>query len=136
MILIEKQKTQETTMRQIRTVQSSIFDLFADHEIGRELHQMSKCLDQYFEFPEQVARDLGHGKAQDTGSHGLPAESVLRCALLKQYRQLSYTELAFHLLDSASFQAFARLPIDYLPRKSSLQQTISSIKAATWESIN
>src|SRR3954462_3042530 len=28
---------------------------------------------------------------------GLPAEAVLRCALLKQYRQLSYEELAFHL---------------------------------------
>jgi IS5 family transposase len=27
----------------------------------------------------------------------LPAESVLRCALLKQQRQLSYEELAFHL---------------------------------------
>ncbi|WP_425484169.1 hypothetical protein [Allomesorhizobium camelthorni] len=33
----------------------------------------------------------------------------MRCALLKQYRQLSYQELAFHLEDSASFRAFARL---------------------------
>ena len=39
------------------------------------------------------------------------AESVLRCALLKQHRQLSYEELAFHLEDSASFRAFARLPL-------------------------
>ena len=30
---------------------------------------------------------------------GLPAEAVLRCALLKQHRQLSYEELAFHLED-------------------------------------
>jgi hypothetical protein len=30
---------------------------------------------------------------------------VLRCALLKQQRQLSYEELAFHLEDSASFRA-------------------------------
>jgi IS5 family transposase len=35
----------------------------------------------------------------------------LRSALLKQYRQLSYKELAFHLEDSASFRAFARLPL-------------------------
>lgn len=123
-------------MRQIRTAQSSLFDLFADHEIGRELHQMSVWLDSHFELSEQVAEDLGHSKAQDTGSHGLPAESVLRCALLKQYRQLSYKELAFHLLDSASFQAFARLPVKYLPKKSSLQSTISSIQSTTWESIN
>jgi IS5 family transposase len=32
---------------------------------------------------------------------------VLRCAILKQYRQLSYQELAFHLEDSTSFRAFA-----------------------------
>jgi IS5 family transposase len=47
----------------------------------------------------------------ETGRRGLPAESVLRCALLKQQRQLSYEELAFHLEDSASFRAFARLPL-------------------------
>jgi IS5 family transposase len=39
----------------------------------------------------------------------LPAELVLRCALLKQYRQLTYEELALHLEDSSSFRAFARL---------------------------
>jgi IS5 family transposase len=32
----------------------------------------------------------------ETGRRGLPAETVLRCALLKQQRQLSYEELAFH----------------------------------------
>ena len=46
---------------------------------------------------------------RETGRRGLPAETVLRCALLKQQRQLSYEELAFHLEDSASFRAFARL---------------------------
>jgi hypothetical protein len=29
-------------MRQERTVQASLFDLFADHEIGRELKAMSQ----------------------------------------------------------------------------------------------
>ena len=49
--------------------------------------------------------------AGPTGRRGLSAESVLRCAVLKQHRQLSYEELAFYLQDSASFQAFARLPV-------------------------
>jgi len=66
----------------------------------------------------------------------LPAETVLRCALLKQHRQLSYQELAFHLEDSASFRAFARLPQAWSPQKSVLHQTISAIRAATWEQIN
>jgi len=61
---------------------------------------------------------------------------VLRCALLKQYRQLSYEELAFHLEDSASFRAFARLPWAWSPKKSVLHKTISAIRAETWEAIN
>jgi IS5 family transposase len=61
---------------------------------------------------------------------------VLRCALLKQYRQLSYEELAFHLEDSASFRAFARLPWAWSPKKSVLKKTISAVRAATWEAIN
>ncbi len=61
---------------------------------------------------------------------------MLRCAVLKQYRQLSYQELAFHLEDSASFRAFARLPWSWSPRKSVLHQTISALRAETWEAIN
>ena len=66
----------------------------------------------------------------------MSAEAVLRCALLKQYRQLSYQELAFHLEDSASFRAFARLPWAWSPQKSVLQKTISAIGPETWEQIN
>ena len=73
---------------------------------------------------------------QETGRHGLPAEAVLRCALLKQYRQLSYEELAFHLEDSASFRAFARLPWGWSPKKSVLHKTIGAIRAETWEAVN
>ena len=75
----------------------------------------------------------GHG---ETGRRGLPAELALRCGLLKQHRQLSYEELAFHLEDSSSFRAFARLPLSWTPKKSVLHKTISAIRAETWEAIN
>src|SRR5262245_44372701 len=97
-------------MRPERTIQASIFDLFAGHEIGRELKAMSAWLDDRRELAGLVAADLRRHGVKATGWQGLPAESVLRCALLKQHRQLSYQELAFHLEDSASFRAFARLP--------------------------
>ena len=97
-------------MRQGRTVQASIFDVFATHEIGHELKAMSQWLDEQRDLLGLVARDLARVGVKATGRQGLPAEAVLRCALLKQYRQLSYQELAFHLEDSASFRAFARLP--------------------------
>lgn len=123
-------------MRQERTVQANLFDLFAEHEIGRELKAMSQWLDAHRDLLNLVARNLRRHGVKETGRQGLPAEAVLRCALLKQYRQLSYEELAFHLEDSASFRAFARLPWGWSPRKSVLHKTISAIRAETWEEIN
>ena len=123
-------------MRQDRIIQASIFDLFSEHEIGRELKAMSAWLDAHREVIALVAAELCRPGLKPTGRDGLPAESVLRCALLKQYRQLSYQELAFHLSDSASFRAFARLPLHWCPKKSVLQETISAISARTWERIN
>ena len=123
-------------MRQERTVQASIFDGFAGHEIGCELKAMSQWLDAHRGLLGLVAEELGREGVKETGRQGLPAETVLRCALLKQYRQLSYQELAFHLEDSASFRAFARLPWAWSPKKSVLQKTISAIRAETWERIN
>src|SRR5580658_3142148 len=123
-------------MRQQRTIQSSLFDLFAGHEIGRELKAISRWLDEQPAIITLVAQDLRRHGAKQTGRQGLPAESVLRCAILKQHRQLSYEELAFHLEDSASFRAFARAPLSWTPKKSVLQGTISAIAAETWEAIN
>jgi IS5 family transposase len=123
-------------MRQQRTIQASLFDLFAGHEIGRELKAMSGWLDQHPALIAQVAQDLRRRGVKQTGRQGLPAEAVLRCGLLKQHRQLSYEELAFHLEDSASFRAFARAPLAWTPKKSVLQGTISAIAAETWEMIN
>jgi IS5 family transposase len=123
-------------MRTKRTSQVSIFDQFAQHDIGRELAGMSAWLDAHIEVLEWVAKDLRLTSVKATGRRGMTAESVLRCALLKQHRQLSYEELAFHLLDSASFQGFARLPVNFTPRKSALQSNIGAITDATWEAIN
>ena len=78
-------------MRQERTVQATLFEVFAQHEIGCELKAMSQWLDGQRALISVVAEDLRR--------RGLPAESVLRCALLKQQRQLSCQELAFHLED-------------------------------------
>jgi IS5 family transposase len=123
-------------MRQERTIQATIFEVFAQHEIGCELKAMSQWLDGQLALVGRVAGDLRRQGVRETGRRGLPAESVLRCALLKQQRQLSYEELAFHLEDSVSFRAFARLPLGWSPKKSVLHQTIGAIRAETWEAIN
>jgi transposase, IS5 family len=123
-------------MRQERTVQATIFEVFARHAIGGELKAISQWLDRQRALIGLVAGDLRRDGLRETGRQGLPAEAVLRCALLKQQRQLSYEELAFHLEDSASFRAFARLPLAWSPKKSVLHQTISAIRSETWEAVN
>src|SRR3954453_21658676 len=123
-------------MRQERTVQATIFEVFAGHQIGCELKAISGWLDGQRALVSVVSGDLRREGGRQTGRSGLPAETVLRCALLKQQRQLSYEELAFHLEDSASFRAFARLPLAWLPKKSVLQRTISAVRPETWEAVN
>jgi transposase, IS5 family len=49
---------------------------------------------------------------------------------------LSYEELAFHLEDSASFRAFARLPLAWSPKKSVLHRTILALRPENWEAVN
>src|SRR5258708_3111170 len=70
-------------MRQERIIQASIFDIFAAHEIGRELKAISQWLDEHRGLLGLVSGDLRQDEVRDTGRHGLPAEAVLRCALLK-----------------------------------------------------
>ena len=123
-------------MRQERTNQATIFEVFAQHDIGCELKAMSQWLDGQRELISLVAADLRQQEVRDTGRRGLPAESVLSCALLKQQRQLSYEELAFHLEDSASFRAFARLPVRWTPKKSVRHHTIAALRPETWEAVN
>jgi transposase, IS5 family len=110
--------------------------VFARHEIGCELKAISRWLDGQRMLLSLVAGDLRRRGLRETGRRGLPAKAVLRCALLKQDRQLSYGELAFHLEDSASFRAFARLPLAWSPKKSVLHKTISAIRPDTWEAVN
>jgi IS5 family transposase len=58
-------------MRQERTVQASIFDLFAGHEIGRELKAMSQRLDEHPALICLVAGDLHRLGVKETGRQGL-----------------------------------------------------------------
>ena len=123
-------------MRQKRNPQMSLFMTNVSTKIGKELEQMSRILDDTPDLLQVVFDDLVKSKRADTGRQGLTAEQVLRCALLKQYRQLSYDELAFHLDDSAAFRRFARLEMGQYPCKSILQDNIKAISEPVWEDIH
>ena len=123
-------------MRRKFNAQSSLFTSTSNKPIARELEQISRILDETPRLLDLVYRDLVGTKRDDTGRMGLNAEQVLRCAVLKQYRQLSYEELAFHLDDSSTFRGFSRLEMGQYPCKSILQDNIKSLREETWEAIH
>ncbi|MBW2122526.1 MAG: transposase [Deltaproteobacteria bacterium] len=96
-------------MREKRISQLSIFHTMPRNQVARELEAISRVLDDNPGIYDLVYRDMVRAKRPDTGREGMTAEQVLRCTILKQYRNLSYEELAFHLEDSQSFRAFCRL---------------------------
>jgi IS5 family transposase len=66
----------------------------------------------------------------------MTAEQVLRCGILKQYRNLTYEELAFHLEDSQSFRAFAKMRMGQYPSSSTLQENIKALSVESWEAVH
>ena len=122
-------------MRETRTAQQSIFQSETDHEIAHELKRMSDWLDDHPELLDLVAQDVRSGKGSTRGRGGMTIESILRCAILKQYRQVDYRTLAFYLRDSVSFVEFARLEPGRGPSKSTLQTLTSAIRPQTWEAL-
>jgi len=123
-------------MRKKRQDQLNLFHALGSNNIAKELGGMSLLLDANPHVVEHVYFDLIKGCRVDTGAEGMTAEQVLRAAVLKQYRQLSYRELAFHLEDSKAFRAFTRLEMGYYPGISTLQDNIILISSSSWKEIN
>ena len=123
-------------MRAKRTHQMNLYETFAEHEIGQELKAISEWLDRHVEILDWVEQDIQRKGIKDTGRSGMSIEAILRCGLLKQHQQWTYEELAFHLTDSATSCAFARLPRGLYPTDTALQSVIALIRAETWERIN
>lgn len=123
-------------MREKMARQMSFVDIMPRNKVAKELEGISKVLDENAGMLEFVYKDIVGLNRSDTGRIGMSAEQVLRCAILKQYRNLSYEELSFHLEDSDSFRAFARLSIEQHPSKSVLQENIKALSPSTWEGIH
>lgn len=123
-------------MRQKFVPQMSLFNPVGRNSIVRELEQISKVLDANLKLMDLVFQDLTATSRFDTGRKGMTAEQVLRCAVLKQYRELTYEELAFHLEDSDAFRTFSRLEMGQYPSRSILQENIKAIQEETWEAIH
>ncbi|MCK9502372.1 MAG: ISNCY family transposase [Lascolabacillus sp.] len=123
-------------MRKIAPFCSEFLGINTRNQIAQELQQISQVLDATPQVLELAYQDLVRSSLPTTGREGMTAEQVLRCAILKQYRQLTYEELAFHLEDSSSFRGFSRLEMGQYPGKSILQQNIKALREETWEALH
>jgi transposase, IS5 family len=123
-------------MHEKRDPKQDLFHIMSQSPIGEELERISKVLEVSQRILDVVYADLVGLRKTDTGRTGMTAEQVLRCAILKQYRELTYDELAFRLGDSKSFRAFARLSRGQTPSTSTLQENIKTLSEETWEALN
>ena len=123
-------------MRKTRIAQASLFENYSEHEIGVQLKKLSLILDEHIDILPLIKNDLLNESVKNVGRNGLSVESVFRCMLLKQQFRMSYEQLSFHLSDSMTYRAFARLPCNLSPSRSCLQSTIRSIKPETLERIH
>lgn len=121
-------------MREVRKPQLDIFVQYPDHVLSQELRQISMILDRHPEFSEWVHVDLSENKKK-VGDSGMSADQVLRAAIVKQIRGVSYEELAFDLQDSASTRAFLGLGHSEWYSASCLQENIHRISEESWEQI-
>jgi IS5 family transposase len=123
-------------MRKNSEHQRPLTPLWPQHALAQELALISKILDQHPQISDLVLQDLSDNQQQQRGAPGLSGEQAVRCAVLKNWQQLSYRKLAFHLADSMSFRRFCRFPLGWTPTKSCLQENIGAIRVETWEQIN
>ncbi|MDE2928912.1 MAG: transposase [Acidobacteriota bacterium] len=123
-------------MRRDQENQSLFSGLWPDPRLIRELKAVSKIFDGDTAILDLVSKDLCDTANSGQWAPSLSAEQVLRVAILKSWHHLSYTDLAFHLIDSQSFRRFACLPRHETLSASRLRENIGRIQPATWQRIN
>jgi len=109
-----------------------LVELFKPSE---KLKKMNAILDANPDIVAAVHADLTQDST-DSGAHGVSAERILRCAVLKHYKQYSYRELWERVKDGISLRWFTRFYSDSIPHYTTLQKAIKSITAETWQRIN
>jgi transposase, IS5 family len=109
------------------------------HDHAAELAAMSALLDEQPALAALLQQDLEAGCPRNphTGRRGLTGEQTLRILVLRQLTGWTYSELAFHLMDSATYRRFAQLgSLTPTPSKSALAATVRRIRPATLARLN
>lgn len=124
-------------MRQARQKQLNLSAGWIEFDHAKELQAIAGLLDEHPMVAELVFQDLApKGLLNKAGAEGLSAEQILRALIIKQLNGFSYRELAFHVVDSASYGKFCQLAWNQRPSRSALAVSIKAIRSETIEKIN
>ena len=85
---------------------------------------------------EDLTTDGKGGRKKPTGAQGMPAEQVVRFAVVKMKERLSYRRLQARVADSICLRGFCLVGPEEVPVFTTLQENIKRIRPQTWEAIN
>ncbi len=127
-------------MRKKIVAQPSLFDQAIDQLMTmikpeEDLKKMDRLIDENPEILDCVHAELVAQK-YNTGCKGISAERILRTAILKQYKNYSYRELAKRLNDGVILRWFSRFHSAEIPHYTAFQKAIKHISFETWDKIN
>ena len=109
------------------------------HAHAADLAAMSALLDAQPALGALVQQDLEAGcpKNARTGRPGLSGEQTLRCLLVRQLTGWTYAELAFHLMDSATYRTFCGISaLVPTPSRSAFAATLRRVRPQTLAALN
>lgn len=85
---------------------------------------------------EDLSTDAKGGRKKPTGAEGMPAEQVLRFAIVKMKERLSYRRLQARVADSICLRGFCLVGPEDIPVFTTLQANIKRIRPQTWKAVN
>jgi len=85
---------------------------------------------------DDLTSDGKGGRKKPTGAQGMPAEQVVRFAVVKMKERLGYRRLQARVADSICLRGFCLVGSDAVPVFTTLQENIKRIRPQTWEALN
>ncbi len=127
---------QGVKMRVICDTQMRLEFYQSNSKMSKKLVKISEILQKDVSFLQKVAEDFKTPKGSPAGAKGMAIEQVVRVAILKQLRQLSYEALYDELNDNISYRRFAKIHEGEVPKKMTLNENIKRISPEGWEEIH
>ncbi|NOG83368.1 MAG: ISNCY family transposase [Planctomycetes bacterium] len=123
-------------MREIYDAQLRLEFYQSNSKMSKKLEKISGILDRDIRFLAKISENFKTPKKSSAGAKGMTIEQVVRVALLKQLRQLSYEKLYDELNDNISYRRFAKIHEGEVPKKMTLNENIKKIPPEGWEEIH